>query len=171
MELRFVPPDLHAIDDITAEVIACAIWEDERPLRGLAGLLDWRLSGRVSRLARTEFIRGEIGQLLCMQGRPRLPFDKVLVVGCGPRETFGDDAFRVAAGALLRTMEGLKIPRAVVELPGRAGDRIAPDRAAEILLEAARDSAAHDAWFLVETPEAQAKITARGRDERRRVRA
>ncbi|HEY2517548.1 MAG TPA: M17 family peptidase N-terminal domain-containing protein [Polyangiaceae bacterium] len=171
MELRFVAPDLRAIDDNPAEVIVCAMWEDERPMRGLAGLLDWRLSGRMSRLARSRFMEGKLGEVLCLQGRPRLPFDKVLLVGAGPRAAFDEAAYRTAAGAVLKTLEGLKVPRAVVELPGRAGEAITPERAAEILLDASRDAAAHDAWFLVETPEAQAKITARGREERRRVRA
>jgi hypothetical protein len=105
-----------------------------------------------------------------MQGKPRLPFDKVLLVGLGARESFDDGACRKAIDALLRTLEGLSVKRAIVELPGRAGDRIAPERAAEIVLEATRDSEAHDAWYLVESAGAQAKIVVRGHDERRRDR-
>ncbi len=170
MDLRFIAPDLRALDDTPAEVIACAIWSDERPMRGLAGLLDWRLAGRVSRLARQKFVKGELGEVLCMQGRPRLPFDKVLLLGAGKREAFDAAACRHVTGVLLRTLEGLHVKRAVVELPGRAGDRIAPEIAAEIALESARDSEAHDAWWLVEGPEAQAKIESRAKEERRRGR-
>ena len=97
MELRFVPPHLHALDDHPAEVIACAVWSDERPMRGLAGLLDWRLAGRVSRLAKEQFVTGSVGEVLCMQGRPRLPFDKVVVVGAGERA--GRGGRRPLAGA------------------------------------------------------------------------
>jgi hypothetical protein len=170
VELRFVAPDLHALDDSNVEVVACAIWRDERPMRGLAGLLDWRLAGRVSRLLRERFMKGELGEVLCLPGRPRLVFDKVVVIGAGERGAFDEAAFRTATGALLRTLEGLKVERAVVELPGRAGDRVAPERAAELLFEAARDSDAHDTWFLVEGPDAQAKIASRAGEERRRVR-
>jgi hypothetical protein len=171
VELRFLPPDLRALDEHPAEVVACSMWSDERPMRGLAGLLDWRLSGRVSRLLRERFMNGARGEVLCLPGRPRLPFDKVLVIGAGAREAFDDAAFREVTCALLRALEGLKVPRAVVELPGRAGERIAPERAAQILLESVRDSEAHDAWFLVETPEAQSKIASRAQEERRRVRS
>jgi hypothetical protein len=168
MDLRFVLPELHALDDTPAEVCACGMWQDERPLRGLAGLLDWRLAGRVSRLARQSFAVGTMAEVVCIQGRPRLPFEKVLFIGCGPTAGFDDARFREAATVLLRTLEGLKVRRAVVELPGRGRDAIAPERAAEIVLEIARDAEAHDAWWLVEPPEAQAKIASRATEERRR---
>jgi leucyl aminopeptidase len=170
MEFRFVAPELHALDEHPAEVIACAVWSDERPMRGLAGLLDWRLAGRVSRLARQSFVKGDAGEILCLQGKPRIPFDKVILVGAGPKAAFDEDAYRRAVGALLRTLEGLHVKRAVVELPGRAGEKIGPARAAEIVLEVTRESEAHDAWFLVEAPEAQAKVKTRAHDERRRER-
>jgi hypothetical protein len=170
VELRFVAPDLHALDETPAEVIACAMWKDERPLRGLAGLLDWRLSGRLSRLLREQFMSGDLGEVLCLQGRPRLPFDKVVVIGAGERGAWTDDTFRAATAALLRTLEGLHVQRAVVELPGRAANCIPPERAAEIVLESVRESEAHDAWWLVEAAEAQAKIASRANEERRRGR-
>lgn len=171
MELRFVPPNLHALDDHPAEVIACAVWSDERPMRGLAGLLDWRLAGRVSRLAKEQFVTGSVGEVLCMQGKPRLPFDKVILVGLGARAAFDEAAYGRALDVLLHTLEGLHVKRAVVELPGRAGDKIAPERAAELVLDATRDSEAHDRWFLVESAEAQAKITTRGHDGASALRA
>jgi hypothetical protein len=169
VEFRFVAPELHRLDETPAEVIACAMWSDERPMRGLVGLLDWRLAGRVSRLAREKFTKGDVGDVLCVQGRPRLPYEKVIVIGAGERAKFDEDAFRTAVGTLIRTLEGLNVQRAVVELPGRGGDRIPPERAAEIVLDAVRDSEAHDAWWLVERPEAQAKIAARAAEERRRA--
>jgi hypothetical protein len=170
MDLRFVAPDLRALDEHPAEVIACCVWSDERPMRGLAGLLDWRLAGRVSRLAKEQFVKGDPGEVVCLQGKPRLPFDKVLLVGAGTRAAFDAEACRQATGALLRALEGLHVKRAVVELPGRSGERIAPELAAEIALDATRDSEAHDAWFLVEGAEAQAKIASRANEERRRER-
>jgi hypothetical protein len=168
VELRFVAPDLHALDDTPAEALACAVYHDERPVRGLAGLIDWRLTGRVSRLLRESFANAEAGEVLCVQGRPRLPYEKVLLLGLGPKASFDEAAFRAALATLLRTLSGLRVKRAVVQLPGRADDRIAPERAAELVLEAARDSEDHDAWWLVEPPAAQAKIAALAKEERRR---
>jgi len=170
VDFRFISPSLTALDEHGAEVVACCVWSDERPLRGLAGLLDWRLAGRISRLAKETFVKGTPGEVLCMQGKPRLPFDKVILVGAGAREAFDAGACKEATLALVRTLEGLHVKRAVVELPGRSGARIAPEIAAEIALGATRDSDAHDAWVLVESTEGQAKIASRANEERRRER-
>jgi hypothetical protein len=48
MELRFVSPELASLDDLDAEVLACAIWSDARPSHGVAGLADFRMAGRIS---------------------------------------------------------------------------------------------------------------------------
>jgi len=168
VDFRFVPPELARLDDVSAELIACAVWEDSRPLTGLSGLLDWRLAGRLSKLARESFLVGSLGEVLVLPGRPRLPFDKVVVLGLGPRASFGDDAFREAIGKLLSTLEGLHVKRAVVELPGRGDGAVEPERAAELVLEQVARLPEHDAWVLVEPPETQKQIAQRAQDERRR---
>lgn len=168
MDFRFVPPDLRKLDDTSAELIACSIWQDERPLGGLAGLLDWRLAGRLSKLARETFLAGALGEVLFLPGRPRLPFDKVLVLGLGPRKSFGDDAFREATLRLISTLEGLHVRRAIVELPGRGEDAVTPERAAELVLEQIGRVPDHDAWVLVEPPETQKRIARHAQDQRRR---
>ena len=73
MDLRFVPPDLRRLDEAGAELLACCIWSDQWPMRGLAGLLDWRLAGRLSALAREAFLLGELGEVLWRIGDAR-PF-------------------------------------------------------------------------------------------------
>lgn len=169
MEFHFVTPHLRQLDNIGAELIACCVWEDERPLRGLAGLLDWRLCGRLSRLAKGGFLRGESGEVVFLPGRPRLAFEKVLVFGLGPTTAFTDGVFKEQIKGLLRALEGLNVRRAVVELPGRAASLVEPERAAEVVLECAGDSPAHDSWWLVEEAEGQRRIRLRTQDERRRV--
>jgi len=134
VDFRFVPPDLRKLDQTSGEVVACSIWQDQRPLTGLAGLLDWRLAGRLSMLARDTFLAGVLGEVLFVPGKPRLPFDKVLVLGLGARAEFGDEPFRVALRRLVLTLEGLNVRRAIVELPGRGDQAIAPERAAELVL-------------------------------------
>lgn len=142
VDLRFVARDLRRLDEVTAEVVACGIYRDERPLAGLAGLLDWRLAGRLSRLAKQEFLLGDVGELLAVPVRPRLPFDKILVAGLGPRARFDDETFRAVLTRTLTALDGLHVKKAVVELPGRGDDAITAERAAEILLDLAIDERA-----------------------------
>jgi len=169
VDFRFVPPDLRKLDVDGVELIACGAYSDERPMHGLAGLLDWRMAGKLSALAKADFLRAELGEVLLVPGRPRLPFDKVLVLGLGARAAFGEPALQRAVERLSQTLEGLHVRRAVVELPGRADDRIPPERAVELVLERVGDSAAHDAWWLVEEPEGQRRVEQRVHGDRRRA--
>ncbi len=170
MDLRFVSPDLRSLDGARAEVLACAVFRDERPFRGVAGLLDWRLAGKLSQLARKGFIHGELGETLLLPGRPRLAFDKVLLFGLGARSGFGEGAFRQVVAQVVRALAGIHVKRAVVELPGRGAELVEAERACELLLDSVGDSDAHDAWWLVEPQAVQRRIAERGRDERRRPR-
>jgi hypothetical protein len=171
MELRFLPPELRRLDDASVELCACAIWSDERPMRGFAELIDWRLGGRLSALLKSDFVRGEVGETLLIPGKPHVPFEKVLVMGLGSRAGFGEAAFRAAVVRIARKLEGLRVRRAVIELPGRATDAIDAERAITLTLECVGTSPEHDAWWLVDTPTAQKRIETRAADERRRVRA
>src|SRR5215472_14471613 len=94
LELHFLPPELRRLDEAKVELCACSIWSDERPMRGLAGLLDWRLGGRLSALVKSGFLQGELGESLLMPGKPHVSFEKVLVVGLGSRTRFDDGTFR-----------------------------------------------------------------------------
>ena len=166
-----LPPEPRRLDEASVELCACTIWSDERPARGFAGLLDWRLGGRLSALLKSGFFLGEANEALLVPGKPHVPFEKVLVLGLGARADFDDASFRRAVFQLGKKLEGLRVRRAVIELPGRSGDEIDPERAITLTLECVGASPHHDAWVLVETPAAQKRIELRAADERRRVRS
>ena len=81
MELRFVAPDLKNLDELDSEVLACAIWSDVRPSHGVAGLVDWRLAGRISALQRRGLVTGVEDEVVMIPGKPRLTFDKLVLFG------------------------------------------------------------------------------------------
>lgn len=170
MELRFVTPELSRLDEIDSEVLACAVWSDVRPSHGLAGLCDWRLAGRISLLERRGHLRGDLGEVVMLPGKPRLTFDKVILFGAGPRAMFGEDTFKHLVHKMLATMEGLSARTSVVELPGRHDNLIPADRAADILLANAGGKPEHDVWTLVEGAEGKQRIVQHMIEERRRVR-
>ena len=170
MELRFIIPDLRRLDLAGTEVLAACVASDDRPPRGIPGLVDWRLSGRLAKLCLQQQVTGNVGEVVLLPGKPKLPFDKVLLFGIGEQAAFNEQTFRAVTGLMLETMAGLKVRNAVVELPGRATDLIAPERSADILLESARGLVEHDIWTLIEPTEAQRVISQRMVQERRRVR-
>jgi hypothetical protein len=170
-QLHFVEPDLRAIDTTSAEVIACSAFQDERPMRGLAGLLDWRLAGRLSVLAKNDFLTGAEGEIVLVPGRPYVRFEKILVLGIGPRATFDDAVVRRVLGKLVSALDGLKVRRALVEVPGRPSGKLEPARAAELLLECAESALEDEVWTLVDdelAEKAMAQKLVRRRDARPR---
>jgi hypothetical protein len=168
MDLRFIAPHLRRLDCASTEVLAAATLEDERPAHGVAGLIDWRLSGRVSRLMFEGFITGRLGEVLLLPGKPHMPFDKLLLFGAGARADFGERVYRDVLQKIFSTLEGLRSRSAVVELPGRHFGGIPAEQAAAVLMEIALDHPDHDVWTLVESVEAQRAITQQLAQERRR---
>lgn len=170
MELRFILPVLRRLDLAATEVLVANLTENERPMRGLAGVLDWRMNGRLSSLLVDGFATGRLGEVLLVPGKPRLPFDKVILFGLGHTADFGDRTYREVLENILSTLKGLKARSAIVELPGRHLDIIRPVEAANVLLELANERPEHDLWTLVESAEAQQLITQQVILERKRVR-
>lgn len=170
MELRFTSPTLRALDKLGTEILVANTTVDERPAQGVAGLVDWRLAGRLSHLMRANFLTGELGEVLLVPAKPKLPFDKVLLFGLGRRKDFDLSIYHAVLERMMRTLEGLRARTAVVELPGRHFNAVSAEDAADLLLSSVGASREHDVWTLVETPEAQRLVTRHMVQERRRVR-
>lgn len=170
MDLRFTLPSLRKLDLSGTEVLVAGLAIDERPPQGVAGLVDWRLGGRISRVLKSGFVEGALGEVLLVPGKPKLPFDKILLFGMGSLAEYDEPTFRAVLEKILKTLEGLRARSAVVELPGRHRDLVRAERAADILLETAGGRPEHDVWTLVEPAEAQRLITQHMIQERRRVR-
>jgi hypothetical protein len=133
-------------------------------------MVDWRLAGRLSRILASGFATGSMGEVLLVPGKPKLPFDKIVLFGIGRVAEFDESVYRSVVERILATLEGLRSRTAVVELPGRHLGAILPERASDILLETAGNRREHDVWTLVEAPEGQRAITQHLVQERRRIR-
>lgn len=170
MELRFVTPHLRQIDTVGSEVLACCLFEGERPLRGVAGLLDWRMAARLSRHVIARDLLGTRGEVTLIPGKPRIPFEKLLLFGLGPREDFDEEAFLEVIHRILDTLSGLKVRMAVVERPGRHIDLIDALRAADLILGACESYGDQDLWTMVEEGPDQKRIAQHLSEERRKKR-
>ncbi len=129
VHLAFAERDLRALDRLAGEALLCPLFEDDRPPRGVAGLLDFRMGARLSRLCMSGFLTGRAGELVLMPGRPKIPFDKIVIAGLGPAEAFDEPSFERSLAAALRTLAGLQVRRAAIELPGRQSGAIDAQRA------------------------------------------
>ena len=132
----FLPVDLHRWDSGPGgDALAVPVWSDVRPLRGAAGLLDWRLCGRISQMLRDGRLSGAPGEKLLLATN-RVPWQRVLALGVGESSSFGEDSFRAAVDCCLEALRRIGGSSLAIALPGRDLDLIRPDRALRAFLDA-----------------------------------
>lgn len=135
MKVRLVKPDLHELDNSAADVAAVGIFVEDRPPRGLAGLLDWRLCGRLSEAIMDGHIQASFREAVLMPSYGRLPVDKVCVFGLGSRKDFTPSRARETAWVISDALQKLRVRSFVTSLPGAPMTQIAPAIRMEVLLE------------------------------------
>lgn len=75
---------LDSLDALSGiEAVCCFVVEDERPLSGAAGFLDWRLCGGLSKILGSGFFVGAPGDKLLVPTEARVPAKKIFAVGLG----------------------------------------------------------------------------------------
>ena len=99
------------VDDRDISEIPCdlfGLWHfsDEKPLKGIAGLLDWRLDAKISRLVISGRIQGVWGEKVMIGSLDGLSGKDVIIVGLGPMKDFDvsrmQDAGRIIADTALK---------------------------------------------------------------------
>jgi hypothetical protein len=78
------------LDDIDNDLALVLAFQDLRPLKGQAGLLDWRLNGYLSQLILRERFVGKWGEALLMPSNGRVGAKELLILGLGASQQVGD---------------------------------------------------------------------------------
>ncbi len=97
--------DPRPLERLSADVAVAGIFGDDRPLRGGAGRLDWRLCGLVSELLLAGEMKGEAGEAVLIPSWPNLRAPRILLLGLGERASYrmvnAEDATRDAISRVL----------------------------------------------------------------------
>lgn len=170
MDLRFVSLELSRIDELRYEALALTFFEDERPLRGAAGLCDWRLCGRLSSWLSRGLITGAQDEATLVPATHKLPFDRLALFGLGPREAFTQPRFERAVAQILAAVRGLRLRSFALALPGRSTGVTAPADAARWFLPLAEAEDSLDEIVLLDEPDAHRAMHPIVEAERARLR-
>ncbi|MBS1122426.1 MAG: putative leucyl aminopeptidase [Deltaproteobacteria bacterium] len=135
MALSVLPLDLARWEETKRDCLVLPVFKDDRPLRGAAGLADWRMCGRLSRLIKTNRASGDAGETLLLPPGRRLPFARILWFGLGDAKGYSDERFRKDLTWILGVVSQANITDWAFQLPGRASGLIGARRAIEIMLE------------------------------------
>lgn len=120
-------------------VLPC--FEDERPLQGLAGLVDWRTGGALSALLRDGFYTARAGEDLLWPGRRTLPMRRLVLLGLGRSEDFDRSAGEAAGRRIVQLVGGLRPQQVLVAMPGVVPERAVVEAVFDGLLGALDDLA------------------------------
>lgn len=122
MILEFADQQLEALDKASVDCLVLTAFLDDRPLRGLAGRVDWRLCGRLSHWMQIGFVDLGLGvALLTPMPAARLPMNKILLVGMGRRAEFDGARFDHVCSAIFRHTAGIGVQDVAMAMPGRVG--------------------------------------------------
>ena len=135
MALTVLPLDLARWDEARRDCLVLPVFRDDRPLRGAAGLADWRLCGRLSRLLKARRATGDRGETIMMPPGRRLPFARLMWFGLGDAKGYTDDRFRADVARIVDVVGKAGVTDWALQAPGRASGLIGARRAVEILLE------------------------------------
>jgi hypothetical protein len=80
------------LERIEGDLVAVGLFSDQRPLRGAAGRVDWRLCALISRMLIEGHIRGAQGDALLVPSAGRLAAERVLILGLGKRTPYRRNA-------------------------------------------------------------------------------
>ncbi len=116
-------------ESIATEILVAPWCSDDRPPRGAAGRIDWRMCGFLSELITEGRISGEAGErmLLATGGRLRAP--RALLVGLGERTAVSLQGVAEVASAALSSCVDLRFRQLALSvdvLHGVPSDRVIP---------------------------------------------
>jgi hypothetical protein len=152
MKLSILAADLGKWDESDRDALLLPIFEDERPLRGAAGLCDWRLCGRLSRLLKKHKASGGKGETLLMPPGKRLRFGRLVLFGLGRSKDYDENRYRADIRWIRKVAADAGITDYCLEPPGRATGLIGARRALELWLdECGKDGLDPEAVTLVDS--------------------
>jgi hypothetical protein len=154
--LSVLPLDLARWDESARDSLVLPVFKDDRPLRGAAGLADWRLCGRLSRLLKSNRATAEAGETLLFPPGRRLPFSRILWFGLGDARGYSDERFRRDLARIVEVVTAAGAADWALQAPGRASGLIGARRAVEIMLE--HDALVDQPVTLLEDPAGQKDI-------------
>jgi len=122
MRLSFTDPGLASLDALAGLDAFCLfVSEDERPLRGAAGFIDWRMCGALSRILKDGRFVGAMGDALLFPAGGRLSGERVFCFGAGRRADLSRAGFSALTRKACEAMTLAGSQAFAAELPQVAG--------------------------------------------------
>ena len=74
---------------VSIQSLVATCYENERPLTGLSGLLDWRFQGAISKQIRAGAVTGKAGECVYLPTTKAGRLYHLILIGCGTADALG----------------------------------------------------------------------------------
>ena len=128
------------IDVQACEILVTGFFEDERPLRGSSGWVDWRLNGVLSRYLIEKRLTGTWKETILIPSQGRILPSLILLIGLGKMREYSTLHLREIFPYLLTTLKRLNVSKICFSLPEDEEHQVEPGKLAEVLMEGIADS-------------------------------
>ncbi len=103
---------------VECEAIILTFFQEEKPLKGLSGLVDWRLHGFISRAMIDKFVTGRFAEKTLIASNALLLAPKILCVGLGKGPRYSFSRLEEISTLIFQTLHRLHIFTFAACLPG-----------------------------------------------------
>jgi len=128
------------VDTQEAEILVAGFFEDERPLRGASGWIDWRLNGLLSRHLIDKKMMGRWKETILIPSQGRILSPLILLIGLGKVREYSYLRLRQLFPFLLDTLWKLNVSTICLSLPEDEEHQVEYGKIAEVLMEGIADS-------------------------------
>ena len=127
------------VDVQECDVVVSGFFQDERPLQGSSGWIDWRLNGALSRILIDKRLTGEWKETTLIPSQGRLMPRLILLIGLGKLKEYSYLRVRELPRYLLESLEKLRVSNICLSLPYDESYNVDCGKLAEILVEGIAD--------------------------------
>lgn len=105
-----------SIDKISCELMVLLHYEEDVPLHGFLGVVDWRVNGKLSHLVEDNRFTGKAKEMVLMPAERRFKADKLVVMGLGAKAQFHDDHVPQVIDYIFQTASQMRVTQLCVSL-------------------------------------------------------
>ncbi len=127
------------IDAQDCHVLVIGFFENERPLKGSSGWIDWRLNGMLSRFLIEKKLTGVWKETTLIPSQGRILPRMILLFGLGKVKEYSYLRLRELSPYLLETLKKLDAWSVCLSLPYQGSTHVDCGKLAEVLIEGMTD--------------------------------
>jgi hypothetical protein len=127
------------VDIQDCHVLVTGFFNDEKPLKGSSGWIDWRLNGMISRFLIEKKLTGEWKETILIPSQGRISSSMILLLGLGELKEYSYLRLRELSPYILETLKKLGTLSVCLSLPYEGSTHVDCGKLAEVLIEGIAD--------------------------------